>query len=94
MWFCTCAAQFSQHWTEAEQESLRTDARTRFLADLVKSQADKWGGRAANNVIWAHAVLGHGSPMLVEKACPAFLEDLRPCYMLPGLDVAASVCFK
>jgi hypothetical protein len=59
--------QFSQDSTEAEQDRLRRDPRTKLLAKIVESKAEEWGGRAANNIIWAHAVLGHGTPTILQK---------------------------
>jgi hypothetical protein len=62
-------AQFGQDLPEPEQAALRADPRTRALSALVEAQWQEWGGRAANNIAWAQAVLGHGSPTLLDKAC-------------------------
>ncbi|BDA44072.1 probable RAP domain-containing protein, chloroplastic at C-terminar half [Coccomyxa sp. Obi] len=60
-------AKFGQEASPEEQESLRSDRRTKLLAELVEAKWEEWGGRATNNIAWAHAVLGHGSPTIMSK---------------------------
>ena len=60
-------AQFGQEAPLEEQEVLRSDRRTKLLAELAEAQWEEWGGRATNNIAWAHAVLGHGSPTIMSK---------------------------
>lgn len=59
--------QFGQEASPEEQEALRSDCRTKLIAELVEAKWEEWGGRAANNIAWAHAVLGHGSPTIMSK---------------------------
>ncbi|CAL8470056.1 g9598 [Coccomyxa elongata] len=60
-------AKFGQEAPPEEQEGLRSDCRTKLLAELVEAKWEEWGGRAANNIAWAHAVLGHGPPTIMSK---------------------------
>ncbi len=59
--------QCGQETSLAQQESLRLDPRTKQLAELVEAKWEDWGGRAANNIAWGHAVLGHGSSTIMSK---------------------------
>ena len=59
--------QFGQELSQDQQEDLREHPATRRLAGIVEEMWGEWGGRAANNIGWAQAVLGHGSPTLMDK---------------------------
>ena len=46
--------------------AVRGDPRTKRLALRVVAGADNWTGRIVGNVAWAHAVLQHGPPDIMD----------------------------
>ena len=64
--------------TPVQQADLLAHPATRRLASLVEERWEEWGGRAANNIGWAQAVLGHGSPTLMSKVLDAASSSCAP----------------
>ena len=75
--------QFGQEMAPAQQAGLREHPATVRLARIVEERWAEWGGRAANNIGWAQAVLGHGSPTLMAKVPHAASPSMR-CTALDG----------
>ena len=60
--------------------AVRSDARTKLLASRVVAGADNWTGRIVGNVAWAHAVLQHGPPHIMDIVSPITVHDANADY--------------
>jgi hypothetical protein len=64
--FLCAAPQHCHQEPPAVKAAVRADTRTKLLASRVVAGADNWTGRIVGNVAWAHAVLQHGPPHIMD----------------------------
>ena len=58
--------QHCHHEPPCVKAAVREDPRCRALSAALVGSAAEWKPRALGNVAWAHAVLRHGPPDLLE----------------------------
>ena len=81
-------AQHCHHEPPCVKAAVREDPRCRALSAALLAASAEWKPRALGNVAWAHAVLRHGPPNLLELVRPAPCRSRRtrcPISRVPGV---------